>query len=77
MIKGEDLSKINVISICLLIHIPSQVSKKMLKLAKINLDVASIEDNTYNMLLLLKWATNYEDILKELKSQNLNYLLKN
>lgn len=82
MTKGENLNKLNVISTCLGIHIPSRVSKKMLQLAEITLDVdlpgiKGIENNTYDMMLHLKWATDYDDIIEELTLQNLNYLLKN
>lgn len=36
-----------------------------------------IENNTYDMLIHLKWATDYDEIIEELKLQNLNYLLNN
>lgn len=39
MRKGENLTKLNVISACLGIHIPSRVSKRMLQLAEITMDV--------------------------------------
>ncbi|MDO5037333.1 MAG: HsdR family type I site-specific deoxyribonuclease [Tissierellia bacterium] len=81
MQKGKDLSKLNVISACLGIHIPSKVSKRMLKLAQITIDEdlpgkLGDENSTYNMLIHLKWATDYPDIIKELKDQNLEHLLK-
>ncbi len=82
MQKGKNLTKINVISACLGIHIPSKVSKRMLKLAELTLDVdlpgdKGDENNIYDMLLHFKWATDYPDIINELKVQNLNHLLKN
>ena len=81
MQKGQNLNKLNVISACLGIHIPSKVSKKMLKLAQVTIDEdlpgrAGDDNNTYNMLIHFKWATDYPDIIKELKDQNLEYLLK-
>lgn len=81
MQKGENLTKINVISACLGIHIPSKVSKKMLKLAEISIDELlpgdkGDENNVYNMLIHFKWATDYPDIITELKAQNLSHLLK-
>lgn len=44
MKKNEKLNKIDVISVCLAINAPSSISKKMLKLANINLDVNLIEE---------------------------------
>lgn len=81
MQKGENLTKINVISACLGIHIPSKVSKKMLKLAEISIDELlpgdkGDDNNVYNMLIHFKWATDYPDIITELKAQNLSHLLK-
>ncbi|MBS5888007.1 MAG: type I restriction endonuclease subunit R [Negativicoccus succinicivorans] len=80
MRRGVNLNKLNVISTCLGVHMPSRVSKKMLELAGITLDVdlpgkEGVEKATYDMLLHLKWATDYDDIIKELASQNLNHLL--
>ncbi len=82
MCKGISLTKLNVVSACLGIHIPSRVSKKMLKLAEITLDTdltgnKGIENNTYDMLIHFKWATDYDDIYDELNKQNLGYLIKN
>ncbi|KGF09361.1 DEAD/DEAH box helicase [Tissierellia bacterium S5-A11] len=80
MRRGVDLNKLNVISTCLGVHLPSRVSKKMLELAGITLDVdlpgkEGVENATYDMLLHLKWATDYDDIIEKLASQNLNHLL--
>ena len=52
----------------------------MLELAGITLDVdlpgkEGMENATYDMLLHLKWATDYDDIIEELASQNLKHLL--
>ncbi|WP_142743524.1 hypothetical protein [Streptococcus dysgalactiae] len=81
MRKGNNLTKLNVVSACLGIHIPSRVSKKMLKLAEITLDLdlpgnKGIENNTYDMMIHLKWATDYSDVYDELVNQKLEYLIK-
>ena len=81
MRKNCNLSKINVISACLGIHIPSRVSKRMLQLAEITLDLdlpgnKGIENNTYDMVIHLKWATDYSDVYDELDNQNLGHLIK-
>lgn len=64
MKKGENLTKSNVISACLGIHIPFRVSNHMLSLADLTLNMTSKgqvgDDNeTYDMLLHLKWTTDY------------------
>lgn len=81
MIKGNNLSKLNVVSACLGIHIPSRVSKKMLQLAEITLDLdltdkKGVENNIYDMMIHLKWATDYSDVYDELVNQKLEYLIK-
>ena len=81
MIKGNNLSKLNVVSACLGIHIPSRVSKKMLQLAEITLDLdltdkKGVENNIYDMMIQLKWATDYSDVYDELVNQKLEYLIK-
>lgn len=80
MLKSSGLTKLNVVSVCLGIHLPSMVTKKMLQLAEINLDLdiqenRSVENMTYNLLIHLKWATDYADIIEELKPEGLDYLL--
>lgn len=80
MKKGENLTKSNVISACLGIHIPFRVSNHMLSLADLTLNMTSKgqvgDDNeTYDMLLHLKWTTDYDDIYEELKVQSKDYLI--
>ena len=80
MKKGENLTKLNVISACLGIHIPYRVSDRMLQLADLSLNMASpgkigADNETYDMLLHLKWATDYGDVYDELKEQSLDYLI--
>ena len=80
MKKGENLTKLNVISACLGIHIPYRVSDRMLQLADLTLNMTSLgkigtDNETYDMLLHLKWATDYGDVYDELKEQSLDYLI--
>jgi type I restriction enzyme R subunit len=80
MKKGDNLTKLNVISACLGIHIPYRVSNKMLQLAELTLNLElpgkkGDENGIYNTILHLKWATDYEDIYEELKEQSYEYLI--
>lgn len=80
MKKGENLTKPNVISACLGIHIPFRVSNHMLKLADLSLDMTSkgkvgADNETYDMLLHIKWMTDYGDIYDSLKTQSKEYLI--
>lgn len=78
--KGANLTKLNVISACLGIHIPFRVSNKMLQLAELSLNSElpgkkGAENSIYDSLLHLKWATDYDDVYEELKAQSYNYLI--
>ena len=80
MKKGDNLTKLNVISACLGIHIPFRVSNKMLQLAELSLNFElpgkkGEENSIYDSILHLKWATDYEDVYEELKEQSYEYLL--
>lgn len=80
MKKGKNFTKSNVISACLGIHIPFRVSNQMLSLADLTLNMTSKgqvgDDNeTYDMLLHLRWTTDYDDIYEELKVQSKDYLI--
>lgn len=80
MKKGENLTKSNVISACLGIHIPFRVSNHMLSLADLTLNMTSKgqvgDDNeTYDMFLHLRWTTDYDDIYEELKVQSKDHLI--
>ena len=80
MKKGENLTKSNVLSACLGIHIPFRVSNHMLSLADLTLNMTSKgqvgDDNeTYDMLLHLRWTTDYDDIYEELKVQSKDHLI--
>jgi type I restriction enzyme R subunit len=78
--KGANLTKLNVISTCLGIHIPFRVSNKMLQLAELSLNSElpgkkGEENSIYDSLLHLKWATDYDDVYEELKDQSYDYLI--
>jgi len=78
--KGANLTKLNVISTCLGIHIPFLVSNKMLELAELALNLylpgkAGAENGIYDSLLHLKWATDYDDIYEELTEQSYEHLI--
>ena len=80
MRQGKNLTKLNVISACLGIHIPFPVSSKMLELAQLSLNLFlpgknGADNKTYDLILHLKWATDYDDIFIELESQGYDYLI--
>lgn len=78
MRKGENLTKLNVVSACLGIHIPYPVSEAMTKLAGLAfpLDRGPIDNMTYVSLLSTRWASDYDDIVDDLNEQGLGYLIK-
>ena len=80
MKKGENLNKLNVVSTCLGIHVPFPVSNRMLELAELPLNLSlpgqKGEDNRqYDLILHLKWATDYDDIYIELQDAGYDYLI--
>ena len=80
MKKGQNLNKSNVVSACLGIHIPSRVSRRMLQLAEIILDVTlpgkkGEENDIYSHILHFNWAMDYSDTYDELKADNYEYLI--
>lgn len=78
MRKGENLTKLNVVSACLGIHIPYPVSEAMTKLAGLAfpLDRGPIDNMTYVSLLSTRWASDYDDIVDDLNEQGLGHLIK-
>ena len=81
MQKGNNLTKVNVISACLGIHIPFRVSSQMIKLADISLDInipgaKGEENNIYDAILHFKWATDYDDVYEELEQQKYEHLVR-
>lgn len=76
--KSENMTKLNVISTCLGIHIPFPVSKAMLDLAglALPLDRGPADNMTYITLLSTRWASDYDDIVDDLFDQGLERLIK-
>ncbi|NMC58606.1 MAG: type I restriction endonuclease subunit R [Candidatus Methanofastidiosa archaeon] len=80
MRKGENLTKLNVVSACLGIHIPFPVSNKMLELAEVTLrfdlpNKKGEENRVYDNILHLNWASDYSDTYDELNEQGYEYLI--
>lgn len=82
MRNGTSLTKVNVVSACLGLHLPFPVSKNMLDIASIILELykgaeSVRRENTYcHSLLSLRWASDYDDIYEDLKSEGLESLIK-
>ncbi len=78
MRNGENLTKLNVVSACLGIHIPYPVSEAMTKLAGLAfpLDRGPADNMTYISLLSTRWASDYDDIVDDLNEQGLGHLIK-
>lgn len=81
MRKGDNLSKLNVISACLGIHIPFPVSKRMLELAELTINInlpgnKGKNNQIYDQILHMNWAWDYSDTYDELKDQSYEYLIK-
>ena len=76
--KGENMTRVNVISACLGIHLPYPVSEAMTKLAGLTfpLDRGPTENITYITLLSTRWASDYDDIVDDLEEQGLSHLIK-
>jgi len=77
--NGKNINPVNIVSTFLGIHLPYPVSDTMLKLAGIAfpLDRGSDDNKTYVMLLSLRWASDYDTIVDDLKEQNMVHLIKN
>lgn len=82
MWKGKSLTKINVISACLGLHLPFPVSNTMVEVATITLNMfmgskeVKAENRTYQSLLSLRWASDYGDIYDDLKVESMESLIK-
>lgn len=82
MWNGKSLTKVNVVSACLGIHLPLPVSTTMITLASISLDMfmgsieIKAENRTYHSLLSVRWASDYGDIFDDLKEEGLEKLIK-
>ena len=80
MRSGKNLTKLNVVSACLGIHVPFPVSSRMLELADLSnrLDVGGVkgdENMVYDQLLHLNWAWDYSDTYDDLVDQEYEYLI--
>lgn len=80
MKKGVNLTKSNVISACLGIHIPFRVSSRMLQLAETPIDLTlpgkkGEENGVYDQILHLNWAQDYSDTYDELKVDHYEHLI--
>ena len=80
MRKGKNLTKSNVVSVCLGIQIPFRVSIRMLQLAEIPIDVTlpgrkGEENGVYDQILHLNWTQDYEDTYDELTANHYEYLI--
>lgn len=80
MKKGKNLTKENVVSCCLGIHIPFRLSNRLLQLAEKPLDLtlpgAKGEENTiYDQILHLYWAADYSDTYAELVAIHYEHLI--
>lgn len=78
--KNQNLTKSNVVSACLGIHIPFRVSTKLLQLAEVTIDVTlpgkkGMENGIYSQVLQLNWAMDYSDTYDELKDEHYEYLI--
>lgn len=82
MWNGKSLTKVNVTSACLGLHLPFPVSNTMVEVAAITLNMfmgskeAKAENRTYQSLLSLRWASDYGDIYDDLKVESLERLIK-
>ena len=77
---GVNLTKSNVISACLGIHIPFRVSSRMLQLAETPIDLTlpgkkGEENGVYDQILHLNWAGDYSDTYDELKVDHYEHLI--
>lgn len=78
MQKGNNINTVNVVSACLGIHVPFPVSTELLERANISLNpTKSQSNNIYNQLLTIRWASDYDDIVEDLKADGQENLIKN
>ena len=74
------MTKANVITVCLGIHVPFPVSNRMLELAGITLKLdlpkkPGEENRIYDSSLHLMWAWDYSDTFDEFANEGYDYLL--
>lgn len=82
MRNDKSLTKVNVVSACLGLHLPFPVSNNMLQNASISIDMyvgtkeTKAENRSYNGLLSIRWASDYSDIYDDLLNEGLESLIK-
>lgn len=82
MWNNKSLNKVNVVSACLGIHLPFPVSTEMVSLASISLAMNAgspknkAENQTYQSLLSLRWASDYSDIYADLLVEGMESLIR-
>ena len=78
MQRGSNLNTLNVVSACLGIHVPFPVSSELLDRANISINPTKSQDNNiYNQLLTIRWASDYDDIVTDLEADGKENLIKN
>ena len=78
MWRGKSLRIKNIISACLGIHIPYPVSSELLSRASMSVNPSGPPESNsiYHQLLTVSWATDYDDILEDLKADGHSDLIK-
>ncbi len=82
MWNDKSLTKVNVVSACLGLHLPFSVSSTLVEAADltINMFVGSVnakaENRSYQGLLSTRWASEYDDIYGDLKDERMEALIK-
>lgn len=80
--NDKSLTKVNVVSACLGLHLPFSVSSTLVEAADltINMVVGSVnakaENRSYQGLLSTRWASEYDDIYGDLKDERMEALIK-
>ncbi len=78
MQNGKSINILNVVSACLGIHVPFPVSSELLDRANLSINPAQSQDNNiYNQLLTIRWASDYDDIVIDLEADGKENLIKN
>lgn len=80
MMNNKNLNHLNVVSVCLGIHIPFPVSNRLLVLAGLSIDTTipgkiGDDNRVYDNILHLNWACEYDDTYDELKADQHEYLI--
>lgn len=82
MWNDKSLTKVNVVSACLGLHLPFPVSSTLVEAAALTLNMfvgstnAKAENRSYQGLLSTRWASEYDDIYDDLKAEGMETLIK-